>query len=129
MVRGGCDAALTDLLLWERLFGGVGALFCDGFGFDEKPKSVLKLIFREGFLCFRQVLGMKSFTDLVRCRSRVDEGRQQGKCNSSDENQELSCTALHLIGGCAIVVPDLNVLRKQVDTLWRRVAEPRTCKS
>jgi hypothetical protein len=46
----------------------------DGLGLEEKAKSFLKLFFRESLLCFRQVLGMESFAELVGGRSGADEG-------------------------------------------------------
>lgn len=72
MVRGGCDAALTDLLLWERLLRRVHALLCYGLCFQEEPKGILKLIFREGFLCFEKIVGMKLFAKIRYRRIRFE---------------------------------------------------------
>ena len=119
MLPGKRMVALAELILRERPFGGVRTFLGYGLGFEEKPKSFLKLLFRERFLCFAQVLGMEPFTEIIRCRSRVDEGWGEGKRKSSDENEKLSGAPLHLIGRCATVVPNLNVLKKQRDTLCK----------
>ena len=66
MLPGKRMVALADLILRERPFGGVRACFGDSLGFEEKPQSFLKLVFRERFLCFGQILGMQSFTEIVR---------------------------------------------------------------
>ena len=109
-MSGECMAALTDLPLWERPFGGVRARFCDGLGFEKKPKSVLQLIFLEGFLCFEKIVGMKLFAELFRWRSGVGEGCPQGDCKNTDESRKLSCGPLHVMEKRAIAVPELNLL-------------------
>jgi hypothetical protein len=87
---------------------------------EELPRAYL----RRALFVLSSGIRRESFTEIVRCRSRVDEGRERGKCNSSDENRELSDAAFHLIGGCAIAVPDPNVLRKQIDTLCKQLSGP-----
>ena len=81
----------------------------DRLGFEQIAKSFVDLVFGERSLRFRQVFGVKSFTKVVGGRNRVDEGRQRGKCKSSDQEQESCSATLHIAGAKAIAVLDPNV--------------------
>ena len=105
-------AALTNLLLWERPFEQLGAYFCDGLGFEQKAESFLQLIFVQGFLCFGQILGVKSLTELVRPRTRLDELWQKGKYENSDHDRKLFDAAFHLIGENAQLLYQMKCLEK-----------------
>ena len=66
MLLGKCMVALADVILRERPFGKVRTFLGDSLGFEEKPQCFLKLVFRERFLCFGQILGMQPFAEVVR---------------------------------------------------------------
>jgi len=104
--------ALADVLLRERPFGGVRTFLGYGLGFEQKAESFFQLIFGQGFLCFGQILGVKSLTELVRPRTRLDELRQKGKYENSDHDRKLFDTAFHLIGKNAQLLYQMKCLEK-----------------
>jgi hypothetical protein len=112
MSLGNRVAALPDMLLGERPFEQLGAFFCDGLGFEQKVESFLQLIFGQGFLCFGQILGVKSLAELVRPRTRLDELRQKGKYKNSDDDRKLFGAAFHLVGKNAQLLYQMKCLEK-----------------
>jgi hypothetical protein len=89
MLLGSDVATLTNVLLGKGFFEQFGTLLCDGFGFTQKPESFLQLIFSQRLLCFGQVLGVDSFTELVSSGSCIDELRRTGKYKNTHNERKL----------------------------------------
>ena len=54
-------------------------------GFHKKPKGILKLIFREGFLSFEKIVGMKLFTKIRYRWIRFETRFPKGQCEKEEQ--------------------------------------------
>ena len=66
---------------------------------EELPRAYL----RRALFVLSSGIRRESFTEIVRCRSRVDEGRERGKCNSSMRTE--NCLTLRFISSEGAQLP------------------------